>query len=286
MQPPLLPEFALLSALLGACIGSFLNVVAWRLPRQESGVRPGSHCPRCGTPLRWSENIPVLSWLLLRARCRHCGSGIAVRYPAVELLCSGLFVAAAAAPAAVSAAGSSLPGAPPWLAVAGGWLLISLLLPMVLIDLDQLWLPEPLCRWGVVLGLVVSAIAGFSQGDAAGRNLLLWHLLAASAGLLGFEATSALAQKLLGKPALGLGDAKLAALLGAWLGLTGLGLTVMVSVFAGALFGVLGLISGRLKRGQPFPFGPFLAGAGLALWCAGNGFWLQRFSEWLGWGAL
>jgi leader peptidase (prepilin peptidase)/N-methyltransferase len=209
-----------------------------------------------------------------------------VRYPAVELLCSGLFVAAAAAPAAVSAAGSSLPGAPAWLVVGGGWLLISLLLPMLLIDLDQLWLPEPLCRWGVVLGLVVTAVAGFSQGDAAGRQLLLWHLLAASAGLLGFEATSALAQKLLGKPALGLGDAKLAALLGAWLGLTGVGLSVMLSVLAGALFGVIGLISGRLKRGQPFPFGPFLGGAGLAVWCAGNGFWLQRFSLWLGWGAL
>jgi leader peptidase (prepilin peptidase)/N-methyltransferase len=286
MQPPLSPELALLAALLGACIGSFLNVVAWRLPRQESVVRPRSHCPRCGTTLRWFENIPVLSWLLLRGRCRHCGTAIAVRYPAVELLCSGLFVAAAAAPAAVSAAGSSLPGAPAWLVVLAGWLLISLLLPMVLIDLDQLWLPEPLCRWGVVLGLVVSAIAGFSQGDGPGRELLLWHLLAASAGLLGFEATSALAQKLLGKPALGLGDAKLAALLGAWLGLTGLGLTVMLSVFGGALLGVIGLLSGRLKRGQPFPFGPFLAGAGLAVWCAGNSFWLQRFSLWLGWGAL
>ena len=286
MQPPLSPELALLAALLGACIGSFLNVVAWRLPRQESVVRPRSHCPRCGTTLRWFENVPVLSWLLLRGRCRHCGSAIAVRYPAVELLCAGLFVAAAAAPAVVSAADSSLPGSPAWLVVLAGWLLISLLLPMVLIDLDQLWLPEPLCRWGVVLGLVVSAIAGFSQGDAPGRSLLLWHLLAASAGLLGFEATSALAQKLLGKPALGLGDAKLAAMLGAWLGLTGLGLTVMLSVFGGALLGVIGLVSGRLKRGQPFPFGPFLAAGGLAVWCAGNSFWLQRFSLWLGWGAL
>jgi leader peptidase (prepilin peptidase)/N-methyltransferase len=228
----------------------------------------------------------VVSWLLLRGRCRHCGSGINARYPAIELLCSGLFVAAATAATTVAAPASNLPGAPALLAVLSGWLLISLLLPMVLIDLDQLWLPEPLCRWGVVLGLVITSIAGFSQGDAIGRSLLLWHLLAASAGLLGFEATSALAQKLLGKPALGLGDAKLAALLGAWLGLTGLGLSVLLSVFAGALFGLIGLLSGRLKRGQPFPFGPFLAAGGLAVWCLGNGFWLQRFSQWLGWSAL
>jgi len=279
MFTPLQPQLALLAALLGACIGSFLNVVAWRLPRQESVVMPRSHCPRCGTNLAWFENVPVLSWLLLRAHCRHCGAAISGRYPAVELLCSGLFVAALVAP------DSSLPGAPNLLVVLAGWLLISLLLPMVLIDLDQLWLPEPLCRWGVVLGLVVTAIAGFSQGDGAGRELLLWHLLAASAGLLGFEATSVLGQKALGKPALGLGDAKLAALLGAWLGLTGLGLSVMLSVFSGALFGVIGLLSGRLKRGQPFPFGPFLAGGGLAVWCAGHGFWLQP-SHWLGWSAL
>jgi leader peptidase (prepilin peptidase) / N-methyltransferase len=286
MLVPLSPVLALWSALLGACVGSFLNVVAWRLPRQESVVRPPSHCPHCGTRLAWFENIPVLSWLVLRGRCRHCGTAISGRYPAVELLCSGLFVAAAAATSAITAVGSSLPGAPAALVLIGGWLLIALLLPMVLIDLDQLWLPEPLCRWGVVIGLVISAIAGFSQGEAPGRSLLLWHLLAASAGLLGFEGTSTLAQKLLGKPALGLGDAKLAALLGAWLGLAGLGLSVVLAVFSGALFGLLGLISGRLRRGQPFPFGPFLAGGGLAVWCLGNPFWLQRLSQWLGWSTL
>ena len=266
------PTLLVLIALLGACIGSFLNVVAWRLPRQESVVRPRSHCPRCGTNLSWIENIPVLSWVLLRGRCRHCGAGISGRYPAVELLCSGLFVAAAMGQS------QALSEANPMLVLLGGWLLIALLLPLILIDLDHLWLPEPLCRWGVVLGLLITAIAA--------PKLLLWHLLAASAGLLSFEATSALAEKLLGKPALGLGDAKLAALLGAWLGLMGLGISVMLAVFSGALFGIAGLLSGRLKRGQPFPFGPFLAGGGLAVWMAGHGFWLQQLSERLGWSAL
>ena len=277
----LLPLAGLACAVLGACLGSFLNVVAWRLPRQESVVLPGSHCPRCGTPLRWFENLPLLSWLLQRGRCRHCHTPIAGRYPAVELLCAGLFVAAAAGqPSGLG------PAATPLLVLLAGWLLVSLLLPLILIDLDHLWLPEPLCRWGVVLGLVVTALAGFSQGDGVGRSLLFWHLLAASAGLLGFEAVSAGAGKLLGKPALGLGDAKLAALLGAWLGLTGLGLMVVLAVFSGAVFGVVGLLSGRLQRGQPFPFGPFLAGAGLAVWIAGNGFWLQQLSWLLGWDRL
>jgi len=270
----------LLITALGLCIGSFLNVVAWRYPRQESVVMPRSHCPHCGTGLGWSENIPVLSWLLLRGRCRHCGSPISLRYPAVELLCGGLFLAAALGHP------EALGQAPAVLQLLGGWCLVTLLLPLLLIDLDQLWLPEPLCRTGVLLGFVFSLLAVFSQSGGPEPQLLLWHLLAASAGLLGFEATSAAGQKLLGKPALGLGDAKLAALLGAWLGLTGLGLSVALAVFSGALFGLVGLLSGRLKRGQPFPFGPFLVGGGLAVWMAGNSFWLQQLGKHLGWSAL
>jgi leader peptidase (prepilin peptidase)/N-methyltransferase len=287
---PLSPLPLLWIALLGACVGSFLNVVAWRLPRQESVVRPRSHCPHCGTTLRWFDNLPLLSWLLLRARCRHCGAAIPVRYPAVELLVAGLFVAAAlasptplASPTALASAGGD---ARPLLTVLAGWVLMTLLVPLMLIDLDHLWLPEPLCRWGVVLGLAVTAGAAALQGDGPARSLLFWHLLAASAGLLGFEGTSALAERLLGKPALGLGDAKLAALLGAWLGLTGLGLATLLAVFGGALVGLIGLASGRLQRGQPVPFGPFLACGGLAVWCTGNDLWLQQLGGLLGWNAL
>lgn len=167
---PLSPAMAgpdpLLIAVLGACVGSFLNVVAWRLPREESVVTPGSHCPHCGTPLRWFENLPVLSWLLQRGRCRHCQGPIALRYPAVELLSAGLWVAVLLA---VQAGGGTALGAavPAWLLLAAGWLLVSWLVPLTLIDLDHLWLPESLCRWGLLLGLLVTAIAGFSQGRPA-----------------------------------------------------------------------------------------------------------------------
>ncbi len=271
---------AVLAAVLGACVGSFLNVVAWRLPREESVVHPRSHCPHCGSQLCWFENVPLLSWMVQRARCGHCGSAISARYPAVELLTAGLFVATALG------SPSALASPPNWMLLLAGWLLIALLMPLTLIDLDHLWLPEPLCRWGVLVGLAITAIAGFSQGESSGRSLLLEHLLAACGGLLAMEGLSGLAQKLMGKPALGLGDAKLTALLGAWLGLSGVGLAVLLAVLAGALFGGLGLLSGRLQRGQPFPFGPFLAGGGLAVWIGGNSFWLQQLGQWLGWGAL
>ncbi|MCP9833324.1 MULTISPECIES: A24 family peptidase [unclassified Cyanobium] len=257
-------------ALAGACIGSFLNVVVWRLPRQESLVFPGSHCPRCGASLAWFENLPLLSWLLLRGRCRHCQAPIAVRYPLVELLTAGLWVAMLfARPAAMG------PDPSPWLLLAAGWLLASWLLPLALIDLDSLWLPEPLCRWGVWLGLALTAAVGFQQGAVVGRSLLFSHLLAVAAGLLGFEALSALAEKAMGRPALGLGDAKLAALMGAWLGPLGLGLAVSLSVLGGALIGGLARLTGRLGPQQPFPFGPFLAAGALAVWIGGHAPWLH-----------
>jgi leader peptidase (prepilin peptidase)/N-methyltransferase len=269
-------QSAIFAALLGACVGSFLNVVAWRIPRRESIVLPPSHCPRCGTTLAWHENLPVLGWLLVRGRCRHCRAPISVRYPLVELLTAGLWVAMLLARTA--AMGSP----PPWLLIAAGWLLASWLLPLVLIDCDLLWLPEPLCRWGLLLGLLVTGLLGASQSEAVARGLLLDHLLAAALGLLGFEALSALAERLMGRPALGLGDAKLAALLGAWLGLVGLGLTVWLAVLGGAVLGAAARLGGLLGPRQPFPFGPFLAFAGLAVWLAGERWWLDLFAGWFG----
>ena len=287
---PTCPGFALLAigvALMGACVGSFLNVVAWRLPRQESVVLPPSHCPHCGTRLAWFENIPVLGWLALGGHCRHCGAPISPRYPAVELLCAGLWVAIFLVTPPL-AGGAPWFGSGPidWWLIAAGWLLASLLLPMVLIDLDHLWLPEPLCRWGLVLGLVLTAIAGYRQGAAVGGAQLLDHLIAAAAGLLAMEGLSALAQKLMGKPALGLGDAKLTALLGAWLGLYAMALAVFLAFLSGALLGSALMLVGRLKRGQPFPFGPYLAAGGLAVWIGGAPWWGQLLGAAFGGGRL
>jgi leader peptidase (prepilin peptidase)/N-methyltransferase len=272
MEPTLTMALPIAAAVLGACIGSFLNVVAWRLPRQESVVLPPSHCPRCGTQLQWFDNVPVVGWMGLRGRCRYCGAPISVRYPLVEMLTAGLWVAVTmATPTAMG------PAAAPLALILAGWVLVSWLLPLVLIDLDHLWLPEPLCRFGLVLGLVFTAGLGWMQGPGVARELVGQHLLAAGLGLVGFETVSALAQKVMGRPALGLGDAKLAALLGAWLGLTGLGVAVVLAIFAGAIFGVLGGLSGRLGRQQPLPFGPFLAAGGLAVWLAGPALWIQIF---------
>ena len=125
----------LVVALFGACVGSFTNVVAWRLPRQESVVVPGSHCPRCGHAVRWHDNLPIFGWLLLLGRCRDCRSPISVRYPVVEALSAGLWLSAAYVQP--SGGGGLPPAVLPW----AGLPLIALLRPLVLIDFDHMWLP-------------------------------------------------------------------------------------------------------------------------------------------------
>ncbi|APD47268.1 prepilin peptidase [Synechococcus sp. CS-602] len=264
------PGLAILVALLGACVGSFLNVVIHRVPRRESILYPPSHCPRCGTSLRWQHNLPLISWLLLRGCCADCQRPIAIRYPLIELLSAGLWIAM------LFARPGAMATPPTWMLLSAGWLLVSWLLPLALIDCDHLWLPEPLCRWGLVLGLAVTALLGLSQSAATARELLADHLLAATAGLLAFEGLSALAERLIGRPALGLGDAKLAALLGAWLGWQGLWVAVMLAVLTGALLGGAARLGGLLGPREPFPFGPFLAFGGIATWVAGESWWLSQ----------
>jgi leader peptidase (prepilin peptidase)/N-methyltransferase len=149
---------------LGACVGSFLNVVVYRLPQGLSLLHPGSHCPSCKTPLGPTENIPILGWLLLRGRCRHCGAQISWRYPAVEALTMGLFALS------IGALGFSAQG-------ILTCILLSWLLALALIDLDTFLLPEELTRSGLVVGLLARLALPWLQGSGslAATGLSLVH---------------------------------------------------------------------------------------------------------------
>ena len=267
-------SMALLLLVTGACIGSFLNVVVWRPPRQESVVWPGSHCPNCGHGVRWHDNIPVLGWMALAGRCRDCRWPIPSRYPLVEFVTAGLWWSAAGAHGLSTAA-------PALLNLVAGVVLVSLLVPLTLIDLDHLWLPEPLCRAGFIAGLTATLVGAWTL-PAGGAALMFNHLLAASAALLVLEGLSALAEKALGQPALGLGDAKLAALGGAWLGLEGVAIALLLAIVGGAVIGALARISGRLGPREPFPFGPFIATGIWLVWLEGPNWWWQQWLQLLG----
>ena len=233
------------AAVMGAIFGSFLNVVAYRLPRGESLSRPGSRCPQCETPIRPYDNVPVLSWLALRGRCRSCGVRISARYPLVEagtaLLCALVVVVK-------GADADALPGL----------VLVLLLVPVTLIDLDHRIIPNKL--------MLIGAVAAPGLVLLVAPQDLVEHLVAgAAAG--GFFLIAAVAYP----RGMGMGDVKLAAVLGLFLG-RAVGPAIFIALLAGTVVGAVviarkGAVEGRKTA---VPFGPFLAFGAVCALLAGD----------------
>lgn len=221
-------------ALLGAALGSFLNVCVTRMPAGDSVLRPRSRCPACRAPIRWRDNLPVLSWILLRARCRDCGGPISWRYPAIELATA---LAWGGVAWLYGASATALTGA----------VLFTLLLAIAVIDARHYIIPDPLSLGGCAAGLALSALPGSTPPLGAVAGAVLGFGLLHVVGWLG--------EKAFRKPALGGGDVKMMAMVGAFLGPGGVLLTIFVGALAGSL--VYGPVS--LRTGKPVPFGTFLA---------------------------
>ena len=226
-------------------VGSYLNVVVHRLPREESTVRPRSRCPHCGTPIRALDNIPVLSYLLLRGRCRNCARRISWRYPVVEIATAALFVACWAR---FGATPSTLIGCA----------FCALLLALALIDVEHFLLPDKLTYPGILLGLAASPFASWTTPASSALAALLGAL-----ALLLLIAVWYLVRRQL---AMGFGDPKMMAMIGAFLGLRLGMLSLFLASILGALAGLVLLLVGRARWSSRLPFGVFLAaGAVLAL---------------------
>ena len=249
------------AALFGAIVGSFLNVVAYRVPRGLSVVTPRSRCPWCGGGIAARDNLPVIGYLLLRGRCRRCGGPIGWRYPAVEAGMATLF-------AFVFLRFGTRPQA----LVAG--LLVSLLAALALIDVDHLVLPDGLTFPGMAAGLALSVPSAFRQPIAlVGPEFSLLGILT-GAGSLFLLAEAWL--WLRDEEGIGLGDAKMLALIGAFLGWRGCLTTMVFACVSGTLVAVV-LLAGRRAHGRTrLPFGVFLALGGIAALFAGPGF-LSRY---------
>lgn len=230
---------------LGALVGSFLNVCIHRLPRHESIIWPSSHCPSCTAPIAFYDNIPILSFLLLKGRCRSCGGRIAFRYPVVET---------------INAAGY---GVLLWWfgvtwAAAAYALFFSLLVVVTGIDLTHQIIPDVITLPGTVTGVLLAATV-LPVGLV---NAVLGVLV--GGGVLWFVAW--VSPYLFGKEGMGGGDIKLLAMIGAFLGWKPALLTIMIGAMVGSLVGISLILLKILKREQYIPFGPFLAvGAVVAL---------------------
>lgn len=267
-------------ALLGLCIGSFLNVVIHRLPlmlergwKQESadllGVTvtatpaislavPRSRCPSCGHTIAWHENIPLASWLWLRGRCSACKVRISSRYPVVEVGTGALF-------ALVGWRFGAQPVVLLWCAFSAA------LVALAAIDWDTTLLPD-----SMTLPLLWAGMVSASLGWTIPLADALWG---AVAGYLSLWSVYWLFKLTTGKEGMGFGDFKLLAALGAWLGLKMILPIVLAASLIGAIVGIAMKMSAALREGRYVPFGPFLAGAGIVTMLAGQ----ARVLGWLGW---
>jgi leader peptidase (prepilin peptidase)/N-methyltransferase len=226
------------AAVAGLLIGSFLNVVAYRLPRGESLSHPGSRCPGCGTPIAPYDNIPVVSWLLLRGRCRHCGEPISIRYPLVEATTAVLYALV------VVAKDDALD-------IALGLLLVTALVPITLIDLELRLIPNRITLPAAVAAVLAAVILDVS---------FVPEQLIAGAAAGGFFLLAALAYP----RGMGMGDVKLAGMLGLYLG-RAVAPGIFVGLIAGVVVGavIIARKGAREGRKTAVPFGPFLALGGL-----------------------
>jgi leader peptidase (prepilin peptidase) / N-methyltransferase len=249
---------SLLAALFGLLIGSFLNVCIHRWPRDLSVVRPRSACPECEQPIAWYDNIPLVSYLLLRARCRHCGIRISWRYPVVELLtavCAAYFIHHGGIKYCIFAA---------------------IMIGLIFSDLETLLLPDELTLGGLAIGLgfalfmpvpdsMFQLIANLSGFEARGRGAMfgeavLGAVVPAGAIWLG----GWLFEKLRHKEGLGFGDVKMLAMIGAFLGIRGALFAVILGSVAGSIIGIAYIkLTGKDASTYPLPFGSFLGAAAL-----------------------
>lgn len=224
------------AAVLGLVIGSFLNVVIHRVPRRRSVVWPSSSCPKCGERISPLDNIPLVSYLLLRGRCRKCGAPIPIRYPLIEALTAVLF----------GAAGYKFGVG---IQLISALVLIAVLISLAAIDLEHGLLPNAIVGPGAAVGFVLSVL-----GDPAGWWIYLVSALAIGGGLLALAVAF---------PAgMGMGDVKMGGMLGAFLGPYG-ALAVFLGALAGTAVGGMLLAFGRIRRRSALPFGVFMSFGGI-----------------------
>ncbi len=247
------PVVVVFAFLWGAMLGSFLNVCVWRLPRNESVIRPASHCPGCGRPIAWYDNVPLVSFLILRGRCRHCRAPISVQYPAIELAVGLVW------------AGAVLWWGASWEALSAA-LLTTLLLGMALTDARHYLIPDEFSLGGLGAGLALSFLPGGisplgSLLGAATGFALLWLVKAGgdwalARGMIRGEELKQVLEAGEKPTTLGAGDLKMMAMVGSFLGWQG----VLLTAFLGSVSGVLVFLPLLLlKRRSPIPFGVFLA---------------------------
>ena len=267
---------------LGACIASFLNVVIWRVPRGESIVSPPSHCPKCNAPIKWYQNIPILSWLALRGKCANCKEPISPRYILIEVLGGVLFLAVFLH--YFVRIGVTITDVPTWILVFVYWIWISLMIVGSMIDYDLQLLPDFVTVGGMIIGLVGNGFFCFVYWPLiAGATGFLWRpfLCESVLGLvLGFGLMwliRFIGGKVFKREAMGMGDVFLMGAVGALFGPVAVLFTLILSSVFGSVIGVslIALSKTKFRRFIEIPYGPYIC-MGCLVWM----FWGPEIVNW------
>ena len=256
--------------IIGCCIGSFINVLIYRLPINKSIIYPNSRCPKCDTKIKWFDNLPIISWFVLRGKCRACNGKISISYPIIELLTGILFwVNIYAHPTIYSQEPISIK-------IFFGSIFSTLLISLAILDFKYFWLPQALTLGGLLLGITASLFIDIFSGFSQFSNSI-YMIIASFLGFIFFNLLSSIGEKIFNKPVMGGGDAKLGALIGSWLGIQGFFISTWLAFLCAGIFVIFGLILKKIRRNQKIPFGVFLALSALLVWFFGNEIFLKVF---------
>ncbi len=257
--------------IIGSCIGSFINVIVYRIPEEISFVIKRSFCPKCKSKLTWRENIPLISWLNQKGKCSHCNTDISLRYPLVEFATGILFVIFINSAPTFYNSNSNL-----FFNALLSWLFLSLLICITLIDIDSFWIPQGLINFGFFSGMLGLICIDLFNNKFIDFLLIAKGLSTSLISFFIFESLRYLAKYIFKKDAIGKGDSKLVSMLALWLGPMGIIFAVSISYIFAAIYCLIGLSINKLKFRQAIPFAPFLSLGGLSMWLLGNEFFIEK----------
>ena len=256
---------------IGICIGSFLNVIIIRLPVYQSILFTRSKCPICKFEIKWFDNIPILSWFLLLGKCRNCKKNISISYPLIELITGIIFVLT------IFSSPSKFEGISSAITLFSGCFLATIFILLSVMDLKYFWLPSIFTIGGLLIGIITSLYVDIIEKFEY-FNFFKSSIIAALIGYVIFYVLNILGRLIFKQPVLGSGDAKLVSMIGAWLGIKGMLLSIWLAFNSAGLFVILGLILKKIKRNQKIPFGIFLSFSSFLIWHLGNEKFMSIFN--------
>ena len=259
------------SFILGICIGSFINVIVYRFPLNKSVIQPRSFCPSCKNKILPINNIPILSWILLRGKCKFCDTRISIEYPLVELITGILFLI------------FSYSDTTKYIYLEQNtfiiftWILISLFLPLVILDWKYYWLPNSLTNLLTIVVIAFLSIYSLLTLNENGLDIFFINLGSALSIFIIFRLIMFSGYFIYGKNIMGGGDAKLILILGILLGPTGLLIALFLTFNLSGLISLILLSFKKLKKGDIIPLGPYIIFSGMSVWLLGNNFFLDIY---------